>query len=321
MKTALIFILTLFSLGLKAQDTLILSVKPDKIKIGEQTQFTIRYQYEGDEEFRDMQWPEFGDTISSKIEILEKGKVKTKKISDPQRPNLLEKNQTFTITSFDSGYYAIPPIQMIVNGDTLTSNPVLLEVHTVDVDTTKNFKDIKDIYETELSLSDYFKMIGNWLKDNWIYLFAVLVIILFLVYYFFLRKRNKPAEEKPLVIIPPHLITLEQLALLENKKLWQNGMVKEYYIELSDILRSYIEKRFLIHAMEQTTDEIMSQLRLTDISEISKLTLIPVLKLADLVKFAKENPIGTENDEMILRARDFVTSTIPVSKNNKKEEQ
>jgi hypothetical protein len=97
-------------------------------------------------------------------------------------------------------------------------------------------------------------------------------------------------------------------------------MIKEYYIEMTDILRTYIENRFRIHAMEQTTDEIMSQLRLTDISEISKLTLVPVLKLSDLVKFAKENPIGIENDEMMQRAKDFVTSTIPIIPKNKMED-
>jgi len=165
-----------------------------------------------------------------------------------------------------------------------------------------------------LSWSDYFKMIGDWIKDNIILLLAILVIIGGILYYLWWRKRKKPEAIVPVIIIPPHQIALEELEKLRTKKLWQEGNIKPYYIELTDILRNYIEKRFLIHAMEQTTEEIMSQLRLTDISEISKLTLVPVLKLSDLVKFAKENPMGMENDEMLQRAIDFVTSTIPVQK-------
>lgn len=314
MRNLLLPIFLLFGIFASAQNEVRMSVSPKKIKIGEQAKLTIRYQYEPGEKETNIIWPEFNDTLMSKVEVLEKGLVETKKVKSESKPDLLERSQTLTITSFDSGYYAIPPVQLIVNEDTLLSNPILLEVHTVNVDTTKQFKQIKDIYETELSLGDYLRMIGNWFKDNLYILLPILVAIIVLLYYFWWRKRKLPVEKAPEVIIPPHIIALEQLKLLETKKLWQNGMIKEYYIEMTDILRTYIEKRFLIHAMEQTTDEIMQQLRLTDISEISKLTLIPVLKLSDLVKFAKENPVGIENEEMMQRAKDFVTSTIPAPK-------
>lgn len=311
MKNWLLYFFLLIPFYSTAQDTLTISVSPEKIKIGEQAKFTIRFRYEAGASEKNIVWPEWKDTIISKIEIIETGEIKTRK---PKKVsgNILEKTQELTITSFDSGYHAIPPVQIIVNNDTLYSNPVLFEVHTVSVDTTKEYKAIKDIYETKLSIGDYLRMFGNWVKDNIWWIVAAVLVVLILLYFFWWRKRKKPVEEKPVIIIPPHIIALEQLSALENKKLWQNGMIKEYYIELADILRSYIEKRFLIHAMEQTTDEIMSQLRLTDISEISKLTLVPVLKLSDLVKFAKENPIGTENEEMMQRSKDFITSTIPV---------
>ncbi len=296
------------------------SISPKKIKIGEQAKINISFQYEPGEEEMNIIWPEFGDTLMSKVEILEKGKMQNAKLKNADKPNLIERSQTLTVTSFDSGYYAIPPMQVIVNNDTLLSNPILLEVHTVNVDTTRQFKKIKDIYETSLSLGDYLKMIGNWIYDNLYWILPVLLVILILLYLLYRKNRKKPEVKIPEIIIPAHIIALQQLKHLEDKKLWQNGMIKEYYIEMTDILRTYIENRFRIHAMEQTTDEIMSQLRLTDISEISKLTLVPVLKLSDLVKFAKENPIGIENDEMMQRAKDFVTSTIPIIQKNKKED-
>jgi len=295
------------------------TITPKKIKIGEQTKLKISYQYVAGENEVNIIWPEFEDTILSKVEIIEKGKIKNSKVKNSDQPNLIERTQTLTVTSFDSGYYAIPPIQVIVNNDTLLSNPVLLEVHTVNVDTTRQFKKIKDIYETELSLGDYIRMFGDWLYNNLYWILPLAILILTLIFYLWWRKRQKPEVKIPEIIIPFHITALEKLKKLEDKKLWQNGMIKEYYIEMTDILRTYIENRFRIHAMEQTTDEIMSQLRLTDISEISKLTLVPVLKLSDLVKFAKENPIGLENEEMMQRAKDFVQSTIPIVPKNKKE--
>lgn len=297
------------------------TISPKKIKIGEQSKINISFQYEPGEEKTDIIWPEFGDTLLEKVEILEKGKIKNGKVKNADKPNLIERSQTLTVTSFDSGYYAIPPIKVIVNNDTLLSNPILLEVHTVNVDTTRQFKKIKDIYETSLSLGDYLKMFGNWIYDNLYWILPLTALILALIFYLWWRKRKKPEVKIPEIIIPPHITAFEQLKHLEDKKLWQNGMIKEYYIEMTDILRTYIENRFRIHAMEQTTDEIMSQLRLTDISEISKLTLVPVLKLSDLVKFAKENPIGLENEEMMQRAKDFVTSTVPIAPKSKKESE
>lgn len=319
MKIFFIHIFIFIGIFASAQEVKV-TITPKKIKIGEQSKINISYQYEPGEEKTDIIWPEFGDTLMSKVEILEKGKIQNSKLKNSDKPNLIQRSQTLTVTSFDSGYYAIPPMQVIVNNDTLLSNPVLLEVHTVNVDTTRQFKKIKDIYETELSIGDYIRMFGNWIYDNLYWILPVAILILALIFYLWWKKRKKPEVKIPEIIIPAHLTALEQLKLLEDKKLWQNGMIKEYYIEMTDILRVYIEKRFRIHAMEQTTDEIMSQLRLTDISEISKLTLVPVLKLSDLVKFAKENPIGLENEEMMQRSKDFIQSTIPVIQKHKKED-
>lgn len=310
----LTFCTTVFS-----QDTVQLELSPAKIKIGEQTKLTLRYTYKADEGKKEIVWPEYKDTITSKIEIVDINEIKNQPADENKDPNLLIQEQSFIVTSFDSGYYAIPPIPVIVNNDTFYSNPILLEVNTVAVDTTKQFKHIKGIYDTDLTLTDYIKLIGNWLKENILWIAIVVILTLLAVYYFYWRHRKKQVVEEPKIIIPPHITAFERLKELENKKLWQNNQIKEYYIELSDILRTYIEERFLINALEQTTDEIMMQLRLTDITEISKLTLVPVLRLADLVKFAKENPVGMENEEMMQRAKDFIQSTL-VEEKKKKEE-
>src|SRR5690606_8174161 len=87
---------------------------------------------------------------------------------------------------------------------------------------------------------------------------------------------------------PPHELALEQLALLSAQKLWQNGKTKAYYSELTNILREYIEARFGVTAMEQTTEEIiMAMKRLPDFDTEKINAIRRVLFLADLVKFAK----------------------------------
>ncbi|MBL7893041.1 MAG: hypothetical protein JNL63_10450, partial [Bacteroidia bacterium] len=93
------------------------------------------------------------------------------------------------------------------------------------------------------------------------------------------------------------------------EKLWQEGKVKQYHSRLTDILRLYIEARFKIPALEQTSDEIMSNFRSVLIDEESKKKIKQVFLVADLVKFAKEQPLPSENELSLTNAFDFVNGT------------
>src|SRR3546814_10686818 len=110
----------------------------------------------------------------------------------------------------------------------------------------------------------------------------------------FVKKRKKapappPAETLP--DIPPHELALGKLQALRDRKLWQQGAVKPYHSELSDILRDFLERRYRIPAMEQTTDDIFAALAATDMPEGQKARLRQVLPLAALVKFARHQPL------------------------------
>jgi hypothetical protein len=95
------------------------------------------------------------------------------------------------------------------------------------------------------------------------------------------------------------------------KKLWQSGRVKDYYSELTEIVRWYIEKRFHVQALEMTTDEIISGLKTAYFVDENIHRLKQTLILADMVKFAKEQPLPADNDISIQRIEEFIKTTKP----------
>ena len=123
------------------------------------------------------------------------------------------------------------------------------------------------------------------------------------------RKKKEPVPQIIIPKIPPHVTALEQLHKLKDEKLWQGGKLKEYHSALSDIIRQYIEHRFYINAMEQVSDEIMYSFRTVDLNDELKGKLRQILFLADMVKFAKEQPLPNENETSWNNAYEFVMAT------------
>ena len=103
--------------------------------------------------------------------------------------------------------------------------------------------------------------------------------------------------------------TLLALEALQQKKLWEQDRTKDYYIELTDILRSYIEERYGIPALEQTTDELLAGLRLSSMPTAPREQLAQLLRLADMVKFAKWKALPTENEQVMASAIRLVQET------------
>lgn len=293
-----------FAQDIKATATL----DSNTIKIGQQVKLKLSIQYRADKGKQiKVQWPEIADTLRKEVEVVGQSKLDTL-IPDKNNPMQFVQSKTLYVTSFDSGYWAIPPIKFMVNGDTngIFTEPLLLHVGGVAVDTTAAIKDIKAPFAETYTFVD-------WLKDNmWVVWTAVAVLVLTLLIIYFVRKMNKikpvvPEVEVPK--IPAHIIAYEKLEKLKNEKLWQEGKMKLYYSSLTDIVREYIENRFKIQALEQTTDEIIHGFRNVAIDEESKSKLKQVLVLSDLVKFAKEQPTAAENDLCLSNSYDFVTGT------------
>ena len=279
------------------------------IKIGQQVklELSILYRVDNGKQIK-IQWPEIADTIRKEIEVVSQSPVDT---IIPDSTDLLQFLQTKTliITSFDSGYWAIPPFHFTVNDDStnkIFTDPLLLEVNTLAVDTTLAIKDIKDPYLETYTWLD-------WLKDNPYIVYGTLAALLLIILMILLIRHAQKKKPLPFIKetpkVPAHIIAFEKFEKLKNEKLWQEGKIKQYYSTLTDILREYIENRFKIQALEQTTDEILYGFRNVAIDEESRNKLKQVLILADLVKFAKEHPLPNENELSMADSYDFVNGT------------
>jgi hypothetical protein len=278
---------------------------------------SIQYRVDNGKQIK-IQWPEIADTIRKEVEIVSQSKTDTI-IPDKNNPFQFVQTKTLYITSFDSGYWAIPPFKFKVNDDTngVFTEPLLLAVSTITIDTTLAIKDIKPPFNENYTWLD-------WIKDHMYVVYGTLVailvvlIIIYLIRYF---KKIKP----PMVIvetakIPAHIVAFEKLDKLKDEKLWQEGKLKQYHIMLTEIIREYIENRFKIQALEQTTDEILYGFRNVAIDEESRKKLKQILILADLVKFAKEQPLPNENEMSMNNSYDFVTGTKREEEDNNKQQ-
>lgn len=307
LKTIVLFIVLLCTTSTSiAQVKATAKLDSNEIQIGQQVNLLLSIQYRVDNGKRiQVLWPEIADTIRKEIEVVSQGKIDT--IIDKNDPFLFTQTKSISITSFDSGYWAIPPFKFIA-GDTngVFTDPLLLQVKTIAVDTAMAIKDIKAPYEESYSWLD-------WLKDNMIFVWVLLGALLALLILFFIirytRKIKPPMVMVKIPKIPAHIIAFEKLEKLKIEKLWQEGKLKLYHSQLTDIIREYIENRFKIQAQELTTDEILFGFRNVAIDEESKFKLKQVLRIADLVKFAKEEPLPSENEMSMNNSYDFINGT------------
>lgn len=240
------------------------------------------------------------------LEVIQSYPIDTIKKND--RYELVKK---YGLAQFDSGKYTIPSVRILINSKAFLSDSLRIEVANVEVDTLKQkMYDIKDIAPADNSIGDWWK---------WI---LVLLIIAGLgaLAYWYVKKHKEKKEEAEIYKTPIEKAT-NLLNTLEKKELWQRGEIKEYYSELTDIVRIYIEEAIEVPAMESTTSELIQALKIASLKkkmELSKETidnLFTVLKQADLVKFAKSKPLDfeiTEDRKKIERAIVTLDKSIPV---------
>jgi hypothetical protein len=274
------FLFLLFSAVAFTQNPMVkVQIETSNIRIGEQFNLKISVN-------------ETENVILPKLELKGLEVIDSAKI-DTIRNMIIQK---YIITGFDSGAFYIPQQQVFVKNQAFLTDSLLVNVATVATDTTKIKKyPIKSI-KKEPYVFDDFKI--------YIYLLiAALIIIGFWIYYFVIRKRKIDEDEPTYKALPPYEEAIYKLNELDEKLLWQNNKVKEYYSELTDIVRGYIERELKVPALEKTSDEIIDMLKdFHDASAINtnKTTiqkLKDLLREADLVKFAKSKPLAPEIEE------------------------
>jgi predicted secreted protein len=288
--------------NLKAQVTVKASIDSTHILIGDQLRLLLEIDKPKD---LDVEFPRVPDTFSSAIEVVNRSKVDTIKLDSKVREKLI---QSLYITSFDSGIHQIPSFFFkLKNGKMLDSAATLalaFEVHTMKVDASKGPVDIKAPYSAPVTLKEVIPYILGTI--------LIAAIIFFIFYYMKWKKKNVPLfirPEKP--ADPAHVIALRELDRIKTQKLWQHEKLKQYYSEVADTIRIYIEKRFDVPAMEFTSAETIGTFtqnkNMVDDSSLDQLQHI--LSLADLVKFAKYTPLPDDNNLTLTNAYFFVNQT------------
>lgn len=255
------------------------------IKIGEQIKFRVTVEADSAAQ---VIFPE-GQTFSP-LETVEAFATDTTRKKDRM---LLQK--IYALTQFDSGAYKLPAQRIEIDGKGFFTDSLKIDVATVPVDTlAQKMYDIKDLMEVEKSNSGFWKILLG--------ILLVLVLVGGLLYWFVFRKKPLTDKEKEALLLPYDRALLE-LKKLENSKYLIQDEYKQYYTELTDIVRSYLEEDVHVTALESTTDELIGKMEmLKDAGElkIDNDTLNQfkrILQTADLVKFAKSKPPTSAAEE------------------------
>ena len=297
----------MLAVGADAQVSVSAKIDTSMMLIGAQTNFRVEASFPDGYK---VMLPVMADTVARGLEIVEAGTVDSV-LTD----GIVRISQKYVVTNFDSGWYAVRQLPFAIldkdgNPDTIYSEQVYYGVMTMPLDTANPNAICPPKPMAEAPF--IFKELTHYLKWGLLILLAAFAVV-FAVYALIKRKRNEPIFVKPKPQEPAHVVALRQLDQLKEQKLWQRGLVKEYYSSLTDIARGYLNGRFGLQAMESTTSEIMQMTK--DVPEIDKdlrKNLQDLLERADFVKFAKAQTVANENEASFDFVEHFVLTTKPV---------
>ena len=298
-KKLLALVLGVFTLPAFSQVTVNASIDSLQLLIGEQAHVKVEVSCPVGGDLIMPTYP--NNRLMEGIEIL--GEVKTDTQYLNKRSHMVV-TQDYTVTSFDTAFYYIPPFEVLVDSVNYTSNPLALMVMTFDIDTTnvQAIFPIKEVMERPITMFEALPMSCS---------VIVIIALCFLIPYLLKRYHdNKPILRRVTIApkLPPHQVALQEMERIKSEKNWQRDDVKQYYTELTDALRGYMEERFGFNAKEMTSDEIIAQLNEQPDKEwIGELR--ELFQMSDLVKFAKYQPLINENDMNLINAIDFINKT------------
>ncbi len=285
----------------KAQNvTVDASIDSLQLFIGQQAKIKLEVSCDADKKLRFPNLKE-NDTIISGVELLHIEKADTQFLNDKKRMLI---TQEYIITSFDSALYYLPPFEVLVDEVPYQSKSLALNVLSVPVDVSQpdQFFGPKVIMKPPFVWDD-------WALSIWLSV-CILPLIVLIVYLVVRYNDNKPIIRTVKVTpkLPPHQLAMKEIERIKAEKRWQKGDPKGYYTELTDALRIYIQERYGFNALEMTSTEIIEHL-LKEKDNDSLEELKSLFQTADLVKFAKHNPLMNENDMNLVNAIEFINQT------------
>ncbi len=235
--------------------------------------------------------------------------IRDYEVLEPQKEDgkIVEKFE-YKISTFDTGEFEIPPLTIYYTlpGDSvkhsLKTETLKIEVLSLNPSKKGDIRDIKQPLNLPRDLRQYILWGG-----------LGLILVLAALTAFYVWKRKKAGKSIiPRKVEPPkpaHEIALEALENLRESSLIQEGKIKEFFVQISEIIRNYIEGRYFVPALEMTTFELLENLRQNQIEDGIIQTIAEFLEICDLVKFAKYQPSSEEIDSTLNKAFEIVDKT------------
>ena len=293
-KYIVILILLILAVVSHAQVQVSASVDSAKILIGGRSHYFITvYAPKGTK----ISFPDY----NKKKEIVPNIEVLTVQYDTIDANNGVRIRRIYTITGWDAKRYTIPEQKVFVNGSSKMTGKVEMEVQAVPIDTVKNMPmPPDDIQKVPFMWSE-------WIPVILLTVLALLFIgIAFYLYRMLRHKKHgwKPKKERVLSYYEQAKHDLAKIAT--NKMLYKEQ--KDYYTDVTNILRIYISQRYNINALEMTSHEILESMKdVCDTSNIDKLKVI--FNTVDLVKFAKYSTNATDMDYYFDSIEHFIYNT------------
>lgn len=269
--TIIIGLMCLMGLMGKANGQAVARLSADTILLGDQTTLSIQRAH----------------TYPSTDQLSQNGIVALS-----QQFDTAKHTQLTTLTSFEPGVHFVK----LSPDDSLQ-----LTVLDVDVDTTTaEIRDIAPIEKVPYTFWEIFR---------WVLLGLAIVALALGGWWLWKKWKSGKVSDwfanTPVDTRNPEERALDNLEQLRQRQLWQAGKVKEYHTELTDAVRTFIEEATGIHATEMTSDETVEEIENLKL-KIETSLLKEIFTTADLVKFAKSEPLPHEHDRSMSEAVQFV---------------
>ena len=225
--------------------------------------------------------------------------------SEPLEDGRVRMRETYRLDAVFPADYAIPPITVeIADASSITVPGPLLRVRDLTAEELAAAQQL----DAAVPMPEFEPPVTERIAWWWVALVAALLVAVAAgLWWVMVSRRGMFAPPAP-----PWEQARARLRALQARDLPRTGQYGVFYVELSAILREYIEDRFAIHAPEQTTPEFLDEVRRSQVlSKEHQQRLAPFLRHADLVKFAQHQPTAHEMDESFQTVSRFVEETVP----------
>lgn len=284
-----------------AQVTVGAKIDSLEMLIGEQTGITLDVACNSGQKLT-LPALKVGDELMPGVEVVAVDSPDTARLNGGKR---MEVTQRLTVTAWDSAFYYLPPFEIEVDGKKYHTKSLAMKVLTVEPLDTVHLDKFYPPYsymKPEFSWEDWQGPLGC------SFLLVVLLAVAYILY-------DHARRGKPIVRIirrkkrlPAHQVAISEIERIKAERTMTDTDSKEYYTQLTNTLRTYIQSRYGFNALEMTSAEIIERL-MQENDKQSLQELKDIFNTADLVKFAKYTTLINENDANLVAAVQYINQT------------